>query len=110
MRVHRDFDRGYLNRVWISDMTYVKTPEGFLYLCVIRDACSRRVIGWAMDSQQRSELVEKALRMAHTLRGQLPDDVIFHADHRCQYTSSALHDVTTELAIHQSVGRTGVLG
>ena len=53
--------------MWISDITYLRTWEGFVYLCVIRDGCSRRVLGWAMDDRQDSDLVERALRMAHTL-------------------------------------------
>lgn len=71
--VKRLFDQGQLNRVWMSDITYLRTGEGWLYLCVIRDGHSRRVLGWAMDSVQDSHLVERALRMAHTLRGDVPD-------------------------------------
>lgn len=79
-RVKRAFDTGELNRVWLSDITYLKTREGFVYLCVIRDGHSRRVIGWAMDSIQDTHLVERALRKASTLRGHVPNGVIFHAD------------------------------
>ena len=71
--VKRLFDQGQLTRVWMSDITYLRTGEGWLYLCVIRDGHSRRVLGWAMDSVQDSHLVERALRMAHTLRGDVPD-------------------------------------
>ena len=58
-RVKRQWDTGELNRVWISDITYLRTGEGWLYLCVVRDACSRRVLGWAMDSHQDADLVER---------------------------------------------------
>ena len=78
--VKRLFDQGQLNRVWMSDITYLRTGEGWLYLCVIRDAHSRRVLGWAMDSVQDSHLVERALRMGHTLRGEVPAGLVFHAD------------------------------
>lgn len=106
--VKRRWDTGELNRVWISDITYLRTAEGWLYLCVVRDACSRRVLGWAMDSHQSADLAERALRTAHTLRGHLPDNVVFHADHGTQYTSTQLHQACQELKVDQSMGRTGV--
>jgi len=106
--VKRLFDQGQLNRVWMSDITYLRTSEGWLYLCVIRDGHSRRVLGWAMDSVQDSHLVERALRMAHTLRGDVPEGLVFHADRGTQFTSEQLWQVCQELGIAQSVGRTGV--
>lgn len=107
-RVHRRWDVGELNRVWISDITYLRTQEGWLFLCAVRDACSRRVLGWAMDSHQDADLVERALRTAKTLRGGFQGRVVFHADRGTQYTSAQLHRVTKELGIDQSMGRTGV--
>lgn len=107
-RVKRRWDTGELNRVWISDVTYLRTGQGWLYLCVVRDGCSRRVLGWAMDSHQSADLVERALRTAHTLRGDIAGRVVFHADRGTQYTSAQLHHVATELGIDQSMGRTGV--
>lgn len=71
--VKRTWDQGALNKVWISDTTYLRTGEGWLYLCAIRDGHSRRVLGWAMDATHTTDLVERALRMAHTLRGEVPD-------------------------------------
>ncbi len=55
--------------------------KGWLYLCAVRDGHSRRVLGWAMDSVQDTHLVERALRMAHTLRGDVPVGLVFHALH-----------------------------
>jgi transposase InsO family protein len=107
-RVKRLFDTGELNRVWLSDITYLRTGEGWLYLCVVRDGCSRRVLGWAMDSTQTTDLVERALRMAHTLRGEVPEGLVFHADRGTQFTSDQLFQVCRELGIDQSMGRTGV--
>ena len=72
--VKRLFDQGQLNRVWMSDITYLRTGEGWLYLCAIRGGHSRRVLGWAMDSVQNAYLVERALRMAYTLRGEVLRD------------------------------------
>jgi putative transposase len=106
--VQRRFDQGTLNAVWTSDITYLGTDEGWLYLCAVRDGCSRRVIGWHLADHLRTDLVEAALRMAVTMRGVLPDQVIFHADRGCQYTSTQLAEVAAELALAQSVGRTGV--
>ncbi|SMY05452.1 Transposase InsO and inactivated derivatives [Brevibacterium antiquum CNRZ 918] len=106
--VKRVWDQGELDAVWISDITYLRTWEGFVYLCVIRDGCSRRVLGWAMDARQDGDLVERALRMAHTLRSMTPHDVIFHADRGAQYTSAQLHQASSQLGLKQSVGRTGV--
>ncbi|QXT61750.1 IS3 family transposase [Tessaracoccus palaemonis] len=107
-RVSREWDTGELNRVWVSDITYLRTGEGWLYLCVVRDGCSRRVLGWAMDSHQDSDLVERALTMARTLRGDVPGQVVFHADRGTQYTSDQLHRAAKRLGVEQSMGRTGV--
>jgi putative transposase len=106
--VGRVFDRGRLDAVWTSDITYLDTGQGWLYLCAVRDACSRRVIGWAVEDHMRADLVEAALRMAVTLRGTPPARVIFHADRGTQYTSTQIAQVATELQVRQSMGRTGV--
>ena len=109
--VGRQFDRGGLNLVWTSDITYLHTGEGWLYLCAVRDGCSRRVIGYAFAETLHTDVVETALRNAHTFRdpatGPL-DGVTFHADRGCQYTSEQLHTVAGELNVRLSVGRTGV--
>ena len=104
----RRWDQGRLDAVWTSDITYLHTGEGWLYLAAVRDGHSRRVLGWAMDDCQDAGLVDRALRMAHTLRGDVPDDLVFHADRGAQYTSQRLFDTCEELAILQSMGRTGV--
>jgi putative transposase len=79
--VGRRFDTGVLNRVWTSDITYLRTGEGWLYLCAVRDGCSRRVIGWAIDEHMHTDLVQAALAMAVAMRGELADQVILHADY-----------------------------
>jgi len=79
--VGRRFDTGELDRVWTSDITYLRTGEGWLYLCAVRDGCSRRVIGWALDDHMRTDLVESALSMAVAMRGELAQTVVFHADY-----------------------------
>jgi len=106
--VGRRFDQGQLNRVWTSDITYLSTGQGWLYLCAIRDGCSRRVIGWAIADHLRTDLVEAALRRAITLRGDLPRTVIFHADRGTQYTSEQIAEACADLPVLRSMGRTGV--
>ena len=106
--VGRRFDTGELDRVWTSDITYLRTGEGWLYLCAVRDGCSRRVIGWAIDDHMRTDLVESALSMAVAMRGELAQTVILHADRGCQYTSAQLARFARRHNVARSVGRTGV--
>ena len=77
---NRQWDTGVLNAVWVGDITYLRTWEGWLYLATVIDAHSRRVIGWAIADHMRTELVEDALKMAITVRGELPAQVVFHSD------------------------------
>jgi putative transposase len=106
--VRRSFDRGRLNAVWISDITYLDTDEGWLYLCAVRDGHSRRVLGWAVADHMRTDLVETALRRAVTLRGALPGNVVFHADRGTQFTSAQIAEAAADLGVLRSMGRTGV--
>ena len=77
----RAWDTGVLNRIWVGDITYLRTWQGWLYLATVIDAHSRRVIGRAIDDHMRTDLVEDALRMAIVLRGELPEQVVFHTDY-----------------------------
>lgn len=106
--VERVFDTGDLDRVWVSDITYLATGQGWLYLAVVRDACSRRVLGWAIEDHLRADLVTAALRMAVMLRGNRPRQVIFHADRGSQYTSHEVTQFARDNNIVCSVGATGV--
>ena len=109
--VERRFDRGAPNVVWTSDITYLATGQGWLYLCAVRDGWSRRVVGYAFSDTLHTELVETALRRAVAFRDPATGDttgVILHADRGCQYTSGQLHEAATELGVRLSVGRTGV--
>ncbi len=106
-RVQRRFDRGALNIVWTSDITYLVTGQGWLYLCAVRDGCSRRVIGYAFSDSLHTDVVETALRRAVTFRDANTTGVIFHADRGCQYTSTQMADAAQELGVLLSVGRTG---
>jgi putative transposase len=104
--VARDFTAAAPNRLWVADITYVPTWVGFLYLAVVLDAFSRRVIGWAMADRLRTELVLSALEMAVTTRRPL-SGVIHHSDHGCQYTSIAFGTRCTEAGITPSMGSVG---
>ena len=106
--VKQRFDVGELDRVWTSDITYLRTGEGWLYLCAVRDGCSRRVIGWAIDTYLHTDLVQAALAMATAMRSELAEQVILHADRGCQYTSAQLAQFAAEHNLARSVGRTAV--
>lgn len=99
--VARQFDVNgvALNRVWIGDITYVPTREGFLYLATVLDLGSRRCVGWAMRDTMEVDLVVSALRMARDARHPAPG-LIFHSDRGSQYAS---HTYRTELAAHGMV-------
>jgi transposase InsO family protein len=82
--LERRFARARLNEVWLTDITYIPTAEGFLYLAGVMDLCSRRIIGWSMAGHLRSELVEDALRMA--LEARRPGaGLLHHSDRGVQY-------------------------
>ena len=109
--VGRRVDRGELNAVWTSDITYLATGAGWLYLCAVRDGCSRRVIGYAFADTLHTDLVEQALRRAVLFREASTGSTagtVFHADRGCQYTSTQLAEVAAEVNVRLSVGRTGV--
>jgi putative transposase len=103
--VDRQFTAAGPDRLWVADITYVPTGAGFLYLAVVLDAWSRRVIGWAMASHLRTELVLAALDMA--LAQRRPTDVIHHSDHGCQYTSLAFGRRCGEAGVRPSMGSVG---
>jgi len=88
--VKRDFTATAPNELWVADITYVPTWAGFLYLAVVLDAFSRRVVGWAMETHLRTELVLAALDMAVEQRR--PESVIHHSDHGTQYTATSLRE------------------
>jgi len=103
--VDRQFEAAGPDRLWVADITYVPTWAGFLYLAVVLDAWSRRVIGWAMASHLRTELVLAALDMAVAQRR--PTDVIHHSDQGCQYTSLAFGRRCREAGVRPSMGSVG---
>jgi putative transposase len=103
--VQRDFTTDGPNRLWVADITYVATWAGFLYLAVVVDAWSRRVVGWAMADHLRTELVLQALEMA--LQQRRPVGVIHHSDHGGQYTALAFGQRCREARVRPSMGSVG---
>ncbi len=103
--VERNFTAGEPNQLWVADITYVPTWAGFLYLSVVLDAFSRRVVGWAMANNLKTELVLDALEMA--LEQRRPDEVIHHSDHGSQYTSLAFGKRCGEMGVRPSMGSVG---
>ena len=103
--VQRQFTAEAPDRLWVADITYVPTGAGFLYLAVVVDVFSRRVVGWAMESHLRTELVLQALNMALYLRR--PQGVIHHSDQGIQYTAYAFGKRCSEWGVRPSMGSVG---
>lgn len=103
--VKRDFTAATPNQLWVADITYVPTWEGFLYLAVVMDVFSRRIVGWSMENHLRTELVLSALTMA--LNQRKPEDVIHHSDQGCQYTSISFGMRCKAAGVRPSMGTVG---
>lgn len=105
-RLAQDFSAALANTKWVSDFTYIDTAEGWLYLAVVVDLFSRKVVGWAMADQMNTALVENALRMA--LQTRQPDEALLHhSDQGSQYTSAAYQSQLAEAKIQTSMSRVG---
>jgi len=104
-RVQRCFTAERPDRLWVADITYVPTLAGFLFLAVVMDVFSRRIVGWAMATHLRTELILDALNMAIYQRR--PQDVIHHSDQGTQYTSIAFGARCKEAGIRPSMGSVG---
>jgi putative transposase len=102
----RNFTAAAPNRVWVADITYVATVEGFLHLSAIEDLFSRAVVGWSMAPHLRTELVADALAMA-TTRRRPQAGLIHHSDQGCQYTSLEFGRRLKESGILPSMGAVG---
>ena len=103
--IERDFSVTAPDELWVADITYVPTWAGFLYLAVVIDAYSRRVVGWSMKSHLRTDLVLEALNMA--LWQRRPEEVIHHSDQGTQYTSIAFGLRCREAGVRPSMGSVG---
>ena len=103
--VDRNFSADAPDKLWVADITYVPTWSGFLFLAVVLDVFSRRVVGWAMATHLRTELVLDALETA--IHQRRPRAVIHHSDQGCQYTSIAFGKRCQEAGVRPSMGSVG---
>ena len=103
--VDRKFTAARPNELWVADITYIPTRTGFLYLAVVLDACSRRIVGWSMATSLATRLVLAALDMALALRR--PNGVIHHSDQGAQYTSIEFGQRCREAGVRPSMGSVG---
>jgi len=105
--VERNFAATGPNQLWVADITYIPTTsQGFLYLAVVIDVWSRKVVGWSMQNHLRTELVTAALEMALKQRKPQPG-VIHHSDQGCQYTSIAFGSRCKKAGVRPSMGSVG---
>jgi len=103
--VERDFTAEKPDQLWVADITYVPTDAGFLYLAVVLDVFSRRVVGWSMANHLRTELVMRALDMAAQQRK--PEKTVHHSDQGSQYTALAFGQRCRDAGVRPSMGSVG---
>lgn len=104
--IQRQFTPGKPDDAWVSDTTFIATREGWLYLAVILDLCSRQVIGWAMGHKNNTQLVQDALTMAVWRRGEV-NNVIVHSDQGSTYASGGYQQRLSDNKLHCSMSRKG---
>ena len=102
----RQFQADAPNQKWVADFTYIWTAEGWLYVAVVLDLYSRRIVGWSMQSSMTSQLVADALMMAVWRRGK-PVELLHHSDQGSQYTSEHFRELLKEQGIACSMSRAG---
>jgi len=106
--VGREFVPDGPNRLWFTDITYIRTWGGWAYLAAIIDGYSRKIVGWSVDNHMRTSLVTDALRMAIERQRPGIGDVVIHSDRGCQYTSIDFRTLALANGIIPSVGHTGI--
>ena len=104
--IQRDFTASKPNRLWTSDITYIRTQEGWLYLAVFLDVCSRRIVGWSMSHRINDGLVVNAFKQAKLQRQPL-QGLIVHSDRGSQYCSRSFKELLDSNRYRQSMGSTG---
>ena len=104
--VGRNFASREPDRLWVADITYVRSREGFVYLAFILDVCTRRVVGWSMATHLRTEIVMDVLQMAIARRKPAPG-LVHHSDRGVQYTSLSFGKRLEEERLLPSMGRVG---
>jgi putative transposase len=104
-RVERHFVADGPDRLWVADITYIPTWSGFVYLAMVLDVWSRRIVGWSMRTDLKTEGVLDALNMA--LAQRRPESVVHHSDHGCQYTSYSFGKRCQDMGVMPSMGSVG---
>ncbi len=104
--LNQNFTAASENKIWTGDITYVWTKEGWIYLAVVMDIYSRKIVGWLIDSSLSTELVIRALMMA-VLHRNPERGIIFHSDRGSQYTSGSFRELLKNYGIVQSMSSTG---
>jgi len=102
----RNFTADGPNKIWLGDITYIRTKEGFLYLAVVMDMFSRMPVGYNMQNHSRTPLVVDAFRKAIETRG-IPNKLIFHSDQGTQYASDEFKQILSDYGVIQSMSRKG---
>jgi len=105
--VNRDFTATAPNQLWVTDLTFVATWAGVAYVCFITDAFSRRIVGWRVAANMRTEMVLEALEMARHARGARLDGLITHSDAGSQFTAVRYGERLAELGAVPSIGSVG---
>jgi transposase InsO family protein len=105
-KLNRNFIVSYPNQVWVADITYIKTSTGWMYLAAYIDLYSRKIVGWAIDTHMRSELVETALKRALWNR-KPPKGLMVHTDQGSQFISNSYRRLLKHWSIKQSMSRRG---
>lgn len=103
----RDFSAERPNQKWVTDITYLPTLAGWVYLAVVVDLFSRKVVGWSIGDSLATPLVALALRRAIESRRPVGRELLHHSDRGCQYTSDAYQETLRLLGIECSMSRTG---
>lgn len=104
--LNQNFNPTGPNQVWAGDITYLKTGEGWMYLAIVMDLFSRRIVGWHVDKRMTTDLVSKAVIKAYNLR-QPPKGLVFHSDRGSQYTSKRYRKLLAGYSIRASMGDVG---
>ncbi len=104
--LNQNFNPVAPNQVWAGDITYLKTGEGWVYLAIVMDLYSRRIVGWYISKRMTTDLICNAMIMAYNLR-QPPKGLVFHSDRGSQYTSQRYRKLLDEYDVRASMGDVG---
>ncbi len=104
--LNQQFNPVGMNQVWAGDVTYLKTGEGWMYLAIVMDLYSRRIVGWAIDKRMTTSLISRAMIKAYNLR-QPTRGLVFHSDRGSQYTSKAFAKLLNGYGVRASMGDVG---